>query len=143
MKEFFVFDLDGTLALTHHRDHFIREKRKDWHKFLAACIDDQPNIPVIKIFQALKAQGYRLEIWSGRSDEVRQETEEWLQRFDIVPDKLQLRAHKDFTADHILKENWLKQAGSMPIAIFDDRNKVVNMWRHNHVTCFQVAEGDF
>ena len=28
-------------------------------------------------------------------------------------------------------------------AVFDDRNQVVDMWRSNGLTCFQVADGDF
>ena len=28
-------------------------------------------------------------------------------------------------------------------AVFDDRNQVVDMWRSNGLTCFQVAKGDF
>ena len=28
-------------------------------------------------------------------------------------------------------------------AVFDDRQQVVDMWRANGLTCFQVAEGDF
>ncbi|WP_457852111.1 phosphatase domain-containing protein [Mycolicibacterium conceptionense] len=27
--------------------------------------------------------------------------------------------------------------------IFDDRNRVVDMWRRLGLACFQVAEGDF
>ena len=28
-------------------------------------------------------------------------------------------------------------------AVFDDRIQVVDMWRQNGLTCFQVADGDF
>ena len=28
-------------------------------------------------------------------------------------------------------------------AVFDDRQQVVDMWRANGLTCFQVADGDF
>ena len=28
-------------------------------------------------------------------------------------------------------------------AVFDDRQQVVDMWRSNGLTCFQVADGDF
>ena len=27
--------------------------------------------------------------------------------------------------------------------VFDDRQQVVDMWRYNGLTCFQVADGDF
>jgi hypothetical protein len=29
------------------------------------------------------------------------------------------------------------------VAVFDDRDKVVNMWRENGLTCMQVAYGNF
>jgi hypothetical protein len=143
MKPFVVFDLDGTLALTHHRDHFIRGRRKDWRSFFAACVNDQPNEPVMEIFRALKLQDFRLEIWSGRSDEVYSETLIWLAKHDIAPDKLRMRKRGDFTPDQILKESWLKESDEKPLAIFDDRDKVVAMWRRHGITCLQVAEGNF
>jgi hypothetical protein len=143
MKPFIVFDLDGTLALTHQRDHFIQGRRKDWRGFFAACVDDKPNEPVMAIFRALKAQGLRIEIWSGRSDEVRSETESWLASHDIHADKLRMRKQGDFTPDQILKESWLKENDEKPLVIFDDRDKVVAMWRHHGITCLQVAEGNF
>jgi len=30
---FVVFDLDGTLALTDHRAHFLEREKKDWRGF--------------------------------------------------------------------------------------------------------------
>jgi len=27
--------------------------------------------------------------------------------------------------------------------VFDDRQQVVDMWRQNDLTCFQVADGNF
>ena len=29
------------------------------------------------------------------------------------------------------------------VGVFDDRQKVVDMWRKNGLTCFQVADGNF
>ena len=29
------------------------------------------------------------------------------------------------------------------VAVFEDRKRVVDMWRENGVTCYQVAPGDF
>ena len=49
-----------------------------------------------------------------------------------------------FLSDEILKENWLLEIGKNNImCVFDDRTKIVNMWRRNGVTCFQVADGNF
>ena len=49
--------------------------------------------------------------------------------------------------DDVLKEGWLHQMEpgkrQRLVGVFEDRKCVVDMWRRNGVTCFQVAEGDF
>jgi hypothetical protein len=37
----------------------------------------------------------------------------------------------------------IKADGWLPIMAFDDRARVVKMWRDNGVPCCQVAPGDF
>ncbi len=141
---FFIFDLDGTLALIEHRRHYVEGKKKNWPAFFKACFKDAPNTPVIATFKALVAAGHRVEIWSGRSDIVRTETEAWLEKHGIKASFLKhMREDKDYTPDDILKRNWLLAEHEKPAAIFDDRNKVVSMWRGEGLPCFQVAPGDF
>jgi hypothetical protein len=136
-----VFDLDGTLALNKHREHFIVGPTKDWNAFFDACGGDTPNLPVIAVMGAL-ANLHIVEIWSGRSDRVRRITEDWLHRYDMASSFLtRMRAEGDFTADELLKEQWLKER--RPDLVFDDRDKVVAMWRRHGIPCFQVADGDF
>ena len=50
--------------------------------------------------------------------------------------------------DDTLKQNWLDllfpdNKKEDIVCVFDDRDKVVKMWRDNGLTCFQVAEGAF
>ena len=46
--------------------------------------------------------------------------------------------------DSDLKQMWLDTIGVDTVdMVFDDRNQVVDMWRKNGLTCFQVADGDF
>ena len=74
-----VFDLDGTLALIEHRRHFVNGDRKSWQRFFAACVDDEPNAPVIQLARMLaERRDLTLICFSGRSDEVRAETLAWL-----------------------------------------------------------------
>lgn len=138
---FVIFDLDGTLALTGHRSHFLA--KKDWRGFFAACDEDQPNLPVIAVFHAMLCDNHRVEIWSGRSDEVADKTRRWLARYylDVVP--LRMRKAGDYTSDVALKQSWLDAADPKPDMIFDDRVSVVAMWRANGITCLQVAPGGF
>jgi hypothetical protein len=55
-----------------------------------------------------------------------------------------MRKIGDFRPDEVLKKEWLDEVGPENIKmIFDDRDKVVKMWRDNGITCLQVAPGNF
>jgi phosphoglycolate phosphatase-like HAD superfamily hydrolase len=141
---FFVFDLDGTLADVDHRRHLVNGPKPDWPSFYRACVNDTPKAAVISALQAHLASGHGVEIWSGRSDEVRLETHDWLESHGIAPALLtRMRAARDYTPDHILKRSWLMASDRRPDAVYGDRNKVVAMWRQEGIPCFQVAPGDF
>lgn len=139
-----MFDLDGTLADVEHRRHLIEKPRRDWHAFFAACVDDPPILPVIGVHRALCLAGARVEIWSGRSDEVRSETDAWLgHHVGEGVTVTRMRRAGDFRPDQQLKEEWLLSEPAPPHLVFDDRDKVVAMWRRHGIRCAQVAPGDF
>ena len=57
-----------------------------------------------------------------------------------------MRPIRSFTPDDKLKNDWLNT--KFPdkddvLCVFDDRDKVVDMWRRNGISCFQVAPGTF
>jgi hypothetical protein len=147
----YIFDLDGTLAKTEHRHHFISGKKKDWPAFFAACPDDSPNYPILCVMATLIKSGGEVWIWSGRSDVVERETEAWLKLH--APDwwvghgKLKMRPAGDHQTDEKLKGGWFDELKPMDrirlVAIFDDCDRVVSMWREKGVTCLQVAPGNF
>ena len=155
MRPLYIFDLDGTLALIEHRRHFVEGKKKDWPAFFAACVDDEPNWPVIHAFKAIRKSA-EVWIWSGRSDEVREQTRAWLHRFGLIhsfwnpmraPEAFMMRKAGDHQMDVTLKAGWLADLEpperNRLTAVFDDRDSVVAMWRSHGVPCFQVAPGDF
>lgn len=153
MKPLYIYDLDGTLALTHHRQHILDDKTRPdrWKAFFAACVNDAPNTSVLETMQHLLFFA-DVWIWSGRSSDVRQQTIEWLANHSCLMthdiDKILLmRDEGDFTPDEELKESWLHNLSHVDrrrlVAVFDDRDKVVAMWRKNGVPCFQVAPGAF
>lgn len=175
MKPLYIFDLDGTLALIDHRRHLVQEPacphcgwvktcdhsrdgtrpvfKPDWPAFYAACVDDVPNQPVISIMNSLMYAAASIRIFSGRSDEVREQTVEWLTKHtplrkrELHSSMLRMRQQGDYTPDDVLKKQWLDELSSYDrkrlVAVFDDRDKVVKMWRDNGVACFQVAPGEF
>lgn len=144
-----VFDLDGTLALGHKREHHLLKNPKDWDAYFSECKTDEPCFPIIQIALALKQAGNNIQLWSGRSGSVNQLTIEWLvdNNLDIF-NAYRFRDPDDRTQDDILKKQWLDDHNKTwpddPVTlVFEDRKRVVDMWRANGVVCCQVAPGDF
>jgi hypothetical protein len=146
-----IADLDGTIALIEHRRHWLDKEQhpeltsdERWCMFFADCVEDQPNLPVIETLLALWNAEYEIHIFSGRSDEVREQTLAWLSAAHVPYWALLMRPAGDFTPDEELKRQWIaKYDLSEILCVFDDRQKVVDMWRELGLTCFQVAPGDF
>lgn len=145
-----IFDLDGTLALIDKRRELANKGngKIDWKVFFSPenIQLDEPNPPVIKIFQTMKAGGFNVGIFSGRDSISKAETEDWLHRNGIWPDFFKMRPQGTFTPDDVLKKKWLDemiQDGHEIMCVFDDRDKVVKMWRENGIPCFQVNYGNF
>lgn len=143
---FVVFDLDGTLANCEHRLHHIKGDEKptpeQWDAFFDACHDDEPIQHTIEVLKALKNAGHRVEIWSARSDQVVEKTWHWI-GWNVRPAlTVRLRRKGDHRDDDKLKAEWIAEHGK-PDLVFEDRARVVKMWRDMGVPCFQVAAGDF
>lgn len=125
--------------------------KPDWRSFYESCSEDLPNKPIIKIMKCMYGMDYYdndedVHIWSGRCESVRGKTELWLMKQYIYYNELKMRPVGDSTPDNELKEKWLDEAlarGKKVEMVFDDRQKVVDMWRRRGITCLQVEEGDF
>lgn len=142
----FICDIDGTIADLSHRRKWIEDKPKNWAAFEANMHLDKPIEHTIALVKMLKEQGLTLIMCSGRGEQNRQVTEDWLKDNGIDYEKLYMRKKKDYRADDIIKEELLDKIigdGYNPTLVFDDRNRVVEMWRRRGLTCIQVAEGDF
>ena len=146
-----IFDLDGTLALIDKRRELATiglNGKINWEIFFNPnnIQLDEPNIPVIKTFQAMKQAGFRVGIFSGRDSISEKETKEWLTENGINWDFIKMRPQGDFTPDDRLKKQWLDDELDQDhsvLCVFDDRDKVVKMWRENNIACFQVEYGNF
>ena len=148
---FVVFDLDGTLSDAAHRVHFLNHKPKKWREFYLACDGDKPIEHTIQLLQMYHKDGHHVEIWSGRSDIVRDQTMKWLSNHGILSytvRRVRMRKEGDHRSDVYLKQGWLldhvhNYGLSSPDLVFDDRTRIVEMWRRNNIPCFQVSKGDF
>lgn len=142
-----LVDLDGTLALGRHRQHFLEGETKDWDGFHGACGKDEPNENLIAMLQALsKHDHYIIHIVSGRCDSTKDITEFWLNNYSVPCDILTMRNSTDFTEDRKLKLQWVKEFEYTPnntLVVFEDRQRMVDAWREAGFFCCQVAPGAF
>lgn len=146
-KALYIFDIDGTIADLTHRLHYLQSLKPDWAAFNSKVMDDTPIKNTIKTLQILKRQS---EIWffTGRTEACRNDTELWLlaNTGEFMPN-VTMRPHLDTRPDYIVKQemydNMLIEDKNRLIAVFDDRQQVVDMWRKNKVTCYQVAKGNY
>ena len=150
-----IFDLDGTLAIIDKRRALAgargTKKRMNWKVFFDPLniALDEPNQPVIDVFKALKTVGYTMVIFSGRDSISEDMTKLWLEKHGVKPDFMRMRPKNTYTPDNDLKKSWLDELNvdgktkDDVMMVFDDRSKVVSMWRENGLFCAQVAPGDF
>lgn len=128
-------DLDGTIALHNGRNAFEYDKiHTDILNKRLDRILVQLDIPVIFL--------------SGRegTDVAKKQTLEWLSKNGYGDCLLYMRNKGDYRPDEVIKkeiyETFIKPNYNV-VTVFDDRDKVVKMWRELGLMCCQVNEGDF
>lgn len=151
-----IFDLDGTIA-----DISLRRKKAmfddgkiSWVTFFdPRNIElDSPMENVVGLYHMMHSHpNIKVVMFSGRSDSTIDATQEWFAEHNILtPDILKMRKDGDYTPDQELKKEWLVELLNEEqitlediFFVVDDRNKVVEMWRNQGLTCFQCENGDF
>jgi hypothetical protein len=134
-----IVDVDGTLAIK-HPDRDVYDASKAHMDF--------PNLPVVTAVRALLLHNRNIVVMSGRSEDCRAETYDWLQRnVGYWGFPLYMRKSGDMRPDWVVKHELFEEhiAGKFSVlAVFDDRDQVVNLWRRRlMLPTFQVADGDF
>ena len=146
-KKCIIFDVDGTIADVEHRRHLVSGENKDWKSFRLATEYDKPVEWVCAIARRYIEQGDDVAFFSARNESEREITEK--QILDWIGEDhkgLFLRPDGDYRCDAEFKsdlaDKFIEMGGKIDL-IFDDRQKVVDMWRSKGFTVVQVAEGDF
>lgn len=137
LEEVIICDLDGTLAhMNGKRGPF------EWHR---TDVDDLDGT-VARTIKDHMALGHKIIFMSGRSEEGRVPTEQWLEFYGFKYHALFMRKKDDFRKDNIIKEELYNEhvKGKYNVrVIYDDRQQVVDMWRSLGLKVYQVAKGDF
>jgi hypothetical protein len=141
-----ICDIDGTLANNDHRKHYLENAgKKDWDGFFSEQHLDPVNKEVAWLFNEIQAN-YAGIIVTGRGEEFREITVKWLRNNRISYVELYMRRAGDRRDDTIVKKeilDRLREDGYVPKLALDDRNRTVEMWRAEGVSCWQVADGNF
>jgi len=141
-----IFDVDGTIADCDHRRHFV-ENNNDWKSFKEQTVNDTPVQWVCDIAKRFIAQGDDVAFFSARNETEREVTERQISEWIGDGHKgLFLRPNDSYDPDEVFKSELadkFEEIGGKIDLVFDDRNKVVDMWRARGTTVVQVADGDF
>jgi predicted kinase len=130
-------DLDGTLCLFEGSPY-----DRDFST-------DRINIPVIETLQTFKqryADNIKIIITSARKGESENVTRTWLYDNGVFYDKLIMRPMGDSRKDVIIKQEMYEREikGKYNVLfVLDDRDQVVDFWRSQGLTVFQVNYGGF
>lgn len=134
-KDCVIADMDSTLCVNLTKRPFYTD---DWAE---KCIYDTPLAGPISILRAQKMTGTcNVIIVTGRRNEGRDQTKEWLKTYNVPYDSLFMRGENDYTKGDVFKETILKQfilpKYNVLFALEDD-NKCVQMYRRNGIICLQ------
>ena len=142
-----VFDIDGTLADTSARIHYLQQPKKDWSAFFREAKHDLPLVKIINILRLYDAAGYLIILCTGRPANLRNDTLDWLYLHNVPHDFLLMRLTSDRGPDYIVKlktlEEFLPTIGrtvSDVEVVFEDRVKVAQMWESAGITTCLVGE---
>ena len=143
-EEIVIFDIDGTLADLSHRRHHVEKKPKNWDAFFRGMSQDKAIHSVVRLCNILYASGCKILLCSGRSEEHRVETVQWLAENGVNYHELILRRDGDRRSDVIVKREMLAGLDRSKILfVVEDRSGVVEMWRSEGLVCLQCAPGEF
>ena len=145
-QEHIIFDIDGTIADVQHRRKFVDGSQQvDWPAFKAATVNDTPIQWVCDAAKKHIQNGDIVIFVSARNttekDITIKQIQDWI---GIQEPVLFLRPDGDYRPDDEFKSDVLAEIrnaiGGNPDLVYDDRNKVVDMWRSHGITVNQVVD---
>jgi hypothetical protein len=120
-----VFDLDGTLAETGHRQHFLERKPRDWKGFFAALRRDPPLEEGLRLVREA-AMSCEIVYLTGRPERCRRDTLDWLERHGLPEGRLLMRGDADRRPARAVKLEVLRGLGPRgEVAMLVDDDELV------------------
>jgi hypothetical protein len=137
-KNAIIVDLDGTIV-------DINESKRDNYD---NTLNDKPRMEIIKIIKGYTDyyDDINIIVITARPSSCLEQTISWLDKNFSFYNLLYMRNKNDNRCDVTIKEEiyleHIKDNYNI-LAVFEDRKKVVDMWRKNNLNTLQVAEGNY
>ncbi|MFJ5223348.1 hypothetical protein [Streptomyces sp. NPDC088400] len=120
-----VFDLDGTLAETGHRQHFLECSPRDWKGFFGAAGQDPPLAEGVRL-AAEAAESCEVTYLTGRPERCRKDTLAWLAAHGLPEGRVWMRRDNDRRPARNTKLEILRElAGGREIRMLVDDDELV------------------
>ena len=135
LPEAVIFDVDGTLAFLNNRNEYDSDKVD--RDIFNDIVGEHINFHISK--------GRKIIILSGRDDDAKILTKEWLDFYGVKYDYFFLREKNDIRKDKIFKkevyDTYIKDKYNV-LCVYDDRLSVLNMWYKMGLFTFNVNQGN-
>lgn len=150
---YYLTDLDGVLTKPDPNNQppkgLTEADKEFWDFYQHRIMDERPNASMIKFLK----EGLRIYnsdhshmpiiIHTARPERFREQTVHWLKRWNVPYESLVMREDDDFSFDVEAKEKSLKSIlqvmNEKPIAVFEDRQPLVEMYRKYGLLVFKVV----
>lgn len=137
-KKAVVFDLDNTLAYIKDEEAHHKSRHESFAKEASHAPEIKKNVKKFK----KDAKKEDVVILTARSEHYKPETEAWLNKHGLKPDKLVMRPADDtMTPDAKLKHKLLDKDISPQFKVkkaYDDKEKNVKMFRKHGIKAKKV-----
>lgn len=131
-----ISDLDGTLAKM-----VSRGPHEQWK-----CNEDEANESVLNVLYNYDRHNYTIILFSGRFEQYRPQTIEFLDRYNVPYESLHMRKDDDYRRDAVVKKEMFFEHidGKYTVEfVMEDRDQCIELWRSLGLSCFQVNWGNF
>lgn len=131
-----LVDLDGTLC------NFAG--KRGWWEY-GKCEGDEPSDALVAILWALAQAGWAIIILTGRPNNYRIQTTNWLTAHDVPYHRLLMRTPRDRTSNPVFKETTYRRFIEPHFDVcmaFEDNPRTVALWRSLGITTFALEPRD-
>lgn len=132
-----VFDLDGTLTNHAARLHLALAKR--WTEYHSAGASDPSRPAIVQLAKALTAAGCAILIATGRPEQYREMTNQWLAQHEVPYQWLLMRPDGEVRPGAVVKrelyQRWQVTTHQAAWMAVEDDTRNVAMWGAIGVAC--------